>query len=153
MWSDRVPWFERKFNFDFPAGYYLDILERLRGAPVRLEAKVDGLSTEVLTRRDGDTWSMQENAGHLGDIEPLWVGRLEDFLNGNKELRAADLSNKTTHNADHNDVAIGGLLDSFTTQRGGFIERLEALNGEDFARSALHPRLKTPMAASAFPCP
>ena len=125
MTSNRVPWFERKFNFDFPVGYYLDILERLRGTPARVEIKVEHISPEVLTRRDGDTWSVQENVGHLGDLEPLWVGRLEDFVDGKEELRAADLNNLKKHDASHNDVAIGRMIDSFSNQSWTLLERLE----------------------------
>ena len=36
----KVPWFERRFNFDFPLGWYPDLIERLRGTPARLEEKL-----------------------------------------------------------------------------------------------------------------
>ena len=49
--SNRVTWFERAFNFDFPVGYFGDILERLEGGPVRVEAKVRGLASAALTKR------------------------------------------------------------------------------------------------------
>jgi hypothetical protein len=38
----------------------------------------------------------------LYDLEQLWYGRIEDFLSGEKTLRAADLSNTKTHEANHN---------------------------------------------------
>ena len=58
------PWFERRFSFDhlgpedFP---YL--LERLSGAPARVEEKTRELSREVLTQRTGEAWSIQEHVG------------------------------------------------------------------------------------------
>jgi hypothetical protein len=32
-----TPWIERSFNFDFSAGLYPFLLERLRGTPARIE--------------------------------------------------------------------------------------------------------------------
>ena len=145
MTKDRVPWFERTFNFDFPVGYYRDIVERLGGTPVHVEAKVRGLGPEVLTRRDGNTWSIQENVGHLGDLEPLWKGRLDDFLDGKEFLRAADLTNQKTHSAKHNETSIEQVIDSFSSQRKALVSRLDALSAETFGQTALHPRLKVPM--------
>ena len=87
----KLPWFSRAFNFDYPVERWPDILERFRGTPARIEDKVTGLSRDLLTRRDGRTWSIQENIGHLLDLEPLFDGRLDDFLAGREVLRAADV--------------------------------------------------------------
>jgi hypothetical protein len=38
-------WFERKFRFDFPIQLYPNIVERLRGTPIRLEGKVVSVSS------------------------------------------------------------------------------------------------------------
>ena len=109
--SARVPWIERRWNFQFPVGCFPDILERLRGTPARAEDAVQGLDVHLLTRREREgTWSIQENVGHLLDLDGLWSGRLDDYLSGVETLRAADLSNRTTHEADHNDKEIGDLL-------------------------------------------
>ncbi|MHC4718524.1 MAG: DinB family protein, partial [Planctomycetota bacterium] len=62
---NRVPWTKRSFNFDFPADLYPELIERLRGTPARAEEITRSLPADVLTRRDGDTWSIQENLGHL----------------------------------------------------------------------------------------
>ena len=143
--SNRVTWFERAFNFDFPVGYFGDILERLEGGPVRVEAKVRGLASAALTKRLGKTWSIQENVGHFGDLEPLWAGRLDDFLDGKEVLRDADLTNQKTHGANHNEAVLEELVASFASQRRAFLDRLEPLDVDTFARTALHPRLKVPM--------
>jgi len=56
----KVPWFERRFNFDFPVGCYPDLIDRLRGTPARLEEKLRVLSPDVLTRRErATTWSVR----------------------------------------------------------------------------------------------
>lgn len=143
--NERVPWFERKFNFDFPAGVYLEVLERLRDAPLRARAKVQNLSGDVLTRQASETWSIQENIGHMGDLEPLWSGRLDDILDGREVLREAELTNQKTHEAGHNDARINALVESFVSLRGELSDRLDSLDPSAFSQSSLHPRLKVPM--------
>ena len=69
----KLPWFQREFAFHFSVEKYPDILERLRGAPARVEEKIKAIPPGILTRRAGDTWSIQENLGHLLDLEPLWA--------------------------------------------------------------------------------
>jgi uncharacterized damage-inducible protein DinB len=139
------PWFERVFVFDFPVGKFPDILERLRGTPARLEERVRGLDASVLQEREGDRWSIQENAGHLYDLEPLWRTRFDDFLSGVAELTAADISNKKTHGADHHKRSIDETLGIFRDVRAETMALLDGLSAEDFARTANHPRLNIPM--------
>ena len=141
----KLPWFERKFDFNFPAEKYPDIIERLRGTPARVEEKTSSLSLPMLTRRDGDTWSIQENIGHLLDVEPLWAGRVEDILAGNEAMREADLTNRKTHEANHNTAAIDTVTASFREARQQLVSRLDELDPESFARSARHPRLRQSM--------
>ncbi len=138
-------WFERKFSFDFPAEVYPNLIVRLRGTPARLEEILRGLSKEQLTHKPEGKWSIQENAGHLVDLEPLWLARVDDFLAGKETLAPADLTNRKTHEARHNDRRIEELLAGFRRARTALVERLETLSAADFARTALHPRLKTPM--------
>ncbi len=143
--SRRIPWVERTFNFDFPVELHREILERLRGTPARIEDHVRKLPAEQLTGHDGRGWSIQENIGHLLDIEPLITGRLDDYEAGHATLRAADMTNKATAEAGHNDKPLESLLSAFRRTRMALVERLESLPADRFARSALHPRLKTPM--------
>lgn len=141
----RLPWIERKFSFDFDVRLFPDVVERLRGTPARVEEKVRLCPKDRLTRKEGDTWSVLENAGHLIDLEPLWAARLEEFLCGAKELRAADMSNRTTHEAGHNKKDPEKLLAEFRRARGALVKRVEGLKDSDFARTSIHPRLKQPM--------
>lgn len=141
-----LPWIERKWKFDLPVELYPDILERLRGTPARAAEVVRDLNDDVLTRREKEgSWSIQENVGHLGDVEELWSGRLDDFQAGAASLRPADMTNARTHQAGHNDKPIGEVVQRFRAARGRLMECLDGLEREDFARSALHPRLNTPM--------
>lgn len=138
-------WFDRQFTFDLPVETYPNLVERLRGTPVRVEALVAGLPTETLTRRHNDDWSIQENVGHLWDLEALWAGRLDDLLTGQTLLRAADLTNRKTHDANHNAAPINDLLAAFRRERAAWVSRLDDLSESDVVRTALHPRLQQPM--------
>ncbi len=141
----RVTWTDRTFAFDFHPDIYPELMERLRGTPARLDERVRPLPRNVLTVRDGVKWSIQEQAGHLMDLESLWMGRVEDFTNGADTLRAADMTNRKTHDANHNTQAIEAILAGFRVERLALIKRLESLAPQDFARTALHPRLSQPM--------
>lgn len=139
------PWFERKFGFEFGIEQAPCLKIRLRGTPVRLEEQIGALDRDVVTARRGDEWSIQENAGHLTDLEPLWLHRVDDFLEGRNELTPADLTNAKTHEADHNETSLSFVLAEFRAARKALSDRIESLEIQDFARTALHPRLKTPM--------
>jgi uncharacterized damage-inducible protein DinB len=138
-------WFERKFEFTFPVELYPDLCVRLRGTPARMEEMLRGHRQEVLTRRPQEKWSVQEHAGHLLDLETLWMARVDDFLAGGEELTAADLKNRKTHDANHNARAIEHILAEFRGARLQLVNRVDTLDGALFARSMLHPRLKKPM--------
>jgi len=138
-------WVNRKFEFVLPVDLFPNVVERLRGTPARLEEKTAGLSDEVLTRKDGDKWSIQEQVGHLGDVEELWHGRIDDYRHGLKELRPADITNRVTIHKNHNDDSIANLLQRFRASREKLVARLEEFGIEGAAQSAYHPRLDKPM--------
>lgn len=142
----RLPWFERKWTFNQPVDVYPDVIERLRGAPARIEDMVRGISAEVLTRREREgTWSIQENIGHLIELDELHDARITEFLAGTAVLRAADVTNRRTHSAGYNDRPVQEICAAFRRRRGEMVARLESLRPEDFARSSRHPRLDVPM--------
>ena len=142
----QVPvWFERKFEFSFPLEQYPNLCVRLRGAPARLDEMLRGVSRGVLLHKPGDKWSAQEHAGHLLDLEPLWMQRVSDFLTGGTELTVADLSNRKTHEANHNARPLEKILAEFRRARLELVDRIERIEPSVFARSMLHPRLKKPM--------
>ena len=143
---NQVPaWFEREFAFSFPAEQFPNICVRLRGTPARLEDILRGASHDVLVRKSGDKWSAQEHAGHLLDLEPLWFSRVDDFLGEGDTLAVADLSNRKTHEAGHNNRPLREILSDFRTARLRLLDRVGAFQSRQFSRSKLHPRLKQPM--------
>lgn len=143
--SQVTNWFERKFEFTFPAELYPNLCVRLRGTPARLEEIVQGRPRELLVRRPQGKWSAQEHAGHLLDLEPLWMARVDDYLAGADELAVADLSNRKTHEANHNAREIAQILEEFRKARMRLADRVAEREAALFSRSIPHPRLKQPM--------
>jgi uncharacterized damage-inducible protein DinB len=142
----KVPaWFERKFEFVFPVEQYPNLCARLRGTPVRVEELVRDVSREALVRKADEKWSAQEHVGHLLDLEPLWLARVDDFLRGGEALTAADLTNRRTYEAGHNARALLEILGEFRIARLQLMNRVGKLDPELFSRSMVHPRLKQPM--------
>ncbi len=141
----KQPWFEREFPTGLPPDLFPVVVERLRGTPARLEDRLSSLPASVLTRRFGSTWSTQENAGHLLDLEPLWRARVEDLLARRQEMTPADLTNRRTHEANHNAAPLGTILSGFHQARSVLVRRLETVDDTALAHTAPHPRLRVPM--------
>lgn len=141
----RQPWFQRQFSFDFPVTAAPGMIERLRGTPARLEQRLTGLPRPRLTAKVGERWSIQENAGHLADLEPLWMARVEDLVAGRAALHPADLENRKTEDAHHNDRPLPEILAGFRTARLDLVTQLESAEEPDWLRSAMHPGLRAPM--------
>ena len=142
----QVPvWFERKFEFSFPVEVWPNVCARLRGTPARLEEALRGRTHENLTSKAQGKWSAQEHAGHLLDLEALWLTRVENYVAGNEQLAVADLRNRKTDEAEYNARPLQQILAEFRAARGGLLKRVGELDASLFARSIPHPRLKTPM--------
>jgi uncharacterized damage-inducible protein DinB len=142
---EQTPWFERKFDFNFPIGLFPVILERLRGTVPHIEHIVNNTTESQLSRNLDGAWSIKEQVGHLYDLEELWYGRIEDFLAGEKTLRATDLRNTKTYEANHNEKTLRQLLITFTDARNKLIKKVENLDESTASLTALHPRLQTSM--------
>jgi uncharacterized damage-inducible protein DinB len=142
----QVPiWFERKFEFSFPLELHPNLRARLRGTPARLEEALRGRSHKILIRKAQEKWSAQEHAGHLLDLEPLWLTRVGDYVAASDQLTATDLKNRKTDEANHNARPLEQILTEFRAARERLLKRVDELDASLFARAILHPRLKTPM--------
>jgi len=80
---------------------------------------------------------VQGNAGHLLDLEPLWLRRVEELLAGRTELTPADLENRGIDEANHDAAALPGLLDALRQARGVLIRRLRG-RARRLSRGAHH---------------
>jgi len=143
--SNKENWLEKQFDFDFPASKYVEFLQFLRETPIKIEALVTNLPKEVLTRRDEDSWSIQENVGHFLTAESLFLGRLDDYENDAPVLQPARFDDNPTDKAKFNEKDIQWILDEFREQRAIYISRLDTLHPKDFEKAILHPRLNKPM--------
>jgi len=144
--NDVLPWLEYKWSFEFPTGMYRAVLERLRGTPARVEEMLAGASSSALAEKRAGKWSIQEHIGHLWILDAeLHEPRAQQFLRGEANLLAADMSNKATFERNFNAMAAGDVLAGFRSARQGMLQTLDPLTLEDAARTALHPRLQKQM--------
>ena len=141
--QEMMKWLDRRFNYEPPAGEYPVIVERLRGTPWRVAERVRFVPASVLTRRSGEGWTVQEQIGHLLDLETLWFVRVDEFLRGAKELTAADMTNRRTHDAGHNQRSIHAVVAEFAVARGRLVAHLDDAANPEI--TSFHPRLKRPM--------
>jgi uncharacterized damage-inducible protein DinB len=138
-------WFERKFEFSFPVELFPNLGARLRGTPARLEEVLRGRSHASLTAKVQEKWSAQEHAGHLLDLEGLWLARVGDYVAASEQLTPTDLQNRKTAEANHNARPLEQILAEFRSAREQLLKRVDELDASLFARAIPHPRLKTPM--------
>lgn len=141
----RKEWFSRKFGVQTDNETLPGIIERLEGTPARMEEKMRRINPLFYNIGWEGKWSIQENAGHLLDLEPLWSSRVDDLIQGKKILTEADLSNKKTDQAQHNEASMESILRSFRAIRTGLVEKIHGMAEEELYVTSLHPRLKTPM--------
>ena len=142
----QIKWTERTFNFEFPSGLYPELIERLRGTPARVADRLLAAKSVPLNQRQGNSWSIHEHVGHLADLDDiLFLVRLDEYVRGVDSLQPADMSNRTTEDANHNVKSTVEILDYFRRTRAVLVEKLEGLDSALFSRSAFHPRLKVPM--------
>jgi uncharacterized damage-inducible protein DinB len=142
---EPTKWFDRKFDFNFTENIFPEILKRLQATPGKLQQWIRQIPVEFLDIRIDNTWSIKENIGHLTDLEPLWQKRFSDIRTGAEFMTTTDLSNLKTELAGHNLISAPEMLHAFSKVRSQTLAMLNNINEELIFRSALHPRLKTPM--------
>ena len=135
--SEIQKWFDRKFDLSFPVALYPNILVRLRGTPARLEELVGPIPARRSLASKMGRGQFRETWAPVG-LEPLWLSRLDDFASGIETLRAADLSNRKTHQANHNSHNVQEILSEFRNARGNW-SNVQRTRPKMYSRSALHP--------------
>jgi DinB superfamily len=139
-------WTTRSFTHELPLDLFPALLERLRGTPARAADLLAQFAQPLrLWQPDPASWSAQQHIGHLDDLHDLDMARVRDFEAGADVLTAADMTNRKTNEASHNQTPTDALIDRLRRHRDELIERLERFNEADAARSARHPRLQRPM--------
>lgn len=140
----QTPWFERRFNFDFPVTNFPVIFSRLEGTLFRLSA-ILATADDDYSSYNADGWSVKEHVGHLNDLEDLWWRRLQDFLDRKELLSPADLTNTKTHEADHNQKTLEQLMQQFSVERQRTLETIYTFDRGTLGLTSVHPRLQQPM--------
>lgn len=136
----QTPWFERRFQFDYPVTLFPVIFSRLEGAIFRLQCLLANADEEA-SSFNPDGWSVKEHLGHLSDLEILWWLRLQDFLTGKEMLTAADLNNTKTKEAGHNEKPVENLLQTFINERQRILETVYGYDRGTLGLTSVHPRL------------
>ena len=66
-------------------------------------------------------------------------------ITGSDQLTAADLTNRKTHEANHNERQLEEILTEFRKAREKLLKRVDELDASLFVFAIPHPRLKAPM--------
>jgi len=140
-------WTSRQFSFAFPVERIGVIRSRLYGTGARIAAAARGVPPAVLVAGHDGGWSIQEHVGHLHDLEALHLRRLDELARGAGRLSAADMENRATWDARHNERPFAEVFAAFAAGRAQLLARLDALDARGLAAAALHPRLQQPMRA------
>lgn len=135
----QIAWTERKFEFNLPVGMFPVIVERLRGAPIRLEAMLKNTRAEILNQKKGDGWSITEHVNHLCNCEEVWLGRVEDFL-ARREIFERRILKTDLQSAD-----IDILLRIFSASRDNLITLVKNMGEPTASLTINHPRLQKPI--------
>jgi uncharacterized damage-inducible protein DinB len=141
----RTNWFDRTFPVIEDNGLLPGIIERLEGTPARLAEKINHLPADFNQELPGNKWSIKKEIGHLTDLEPLWYERLLQILADQPGMKAADLTNRKTHETTHDAKTSDDLIAAFKMERKKFVAKLRLLNEGDLNKTSIHPRLGTPM--------
>ena len=136
------PWITRTFPNQLSGELLPGIIERLSGTAIRLIYKLDG---KELPNAEKDTWSIKRHIGHLTDLEPLWSLRYNQIIYGATELKPADMDNKATEEAKHDELDLEKLITDFANAREKFIVALKRASEQDLDKVAMHTRLNQPL--------
>jgi uncharacterized damage-inducible protein DinB len=138
---ERLLWFERTFQFGYPVGMLPFFLERLEGTRTRIEAKVRGLSEEMLSRQMDGKWSIKQHIGHLAEVDEVALRRLDEMVEGIPVLSPAVFETQQ----DYNRQPVKEVLQYFVDNRARNIARYRVICESEYTKGSLHPRLKVMM--------
>lgn len=137
---ETIPWFERNLKFGFPVEMLPFFLERLSGTAIRIEAKVEGISNERLSKQWNGKWSVKQQIGHLAEVDEVANKRLDEIKNGVPVMSPAVFEPK-----DYSIWPIEKVISYFKITREASLKKFESLEESDLLKSSLHPRLKVQM--------
>src|SRR6476620_9928529 len=130
----RTLWLNRTFPTIEDTGLLPDIIERLEGTPARLEEKIRSHKGTINNKPLPDKWSVKQEIGHLIDLEWLGQTRIDQLKAGLSELVAADMNNRKTQEANHDDKSFDELLAAFRNERSKLVASFRSLSDADLGR-------------------
>lgn len=141
-----VYWPDRVFDLNLHNDHFPTVVERLRGTASRLEEKMNRINHKrQQARPHSDQWTIKEQAGHLLQLESIWLKRVHNILNKEEVMLAADLENLATYEANYNEWTTGSILAAFRHARAKHTDLLDTMTDEHLTLTCMHPRLKVPM--------
>jgi hypothetical protein len=133
-------WFDRTFTFGLPATMLPFYLERLEGSIYRIEAKVKGVSDNVLSEKYNGKWSIKQNIGHLAEVDLVTNKRIDEMRSDVETLSPAVFEPK-----DYNPWPIGKVVAFFREARQSNLDKYKNIPESDLLKGSIHPRLKVKM--------
>ena len=141
----RPKWSERVFRFGHPPWMAADFAERLRGTPERIAPLLAGLDERALREKVDGAWSILQNAGHLGDVEELWLARVEDLRAGRATFAPADPEHFRKLAEAHQARSPAEVVRYVRERREPFLAELARPDEHLQRAQAHHARLGVPM--------
>ena len=138
-------WPDRAFRFDNPPWMLADFIERLRGNIHRTGPLLARVPDPLLRAQPDGTWSLLQNAGHLGDVEELWLQRIEELKAGRPVLTPADGAHFSALAEVHQERSAEEVLEYLAHRRAALVRALEGADDTLQRAAALHERLKVNM--------
>lgn len=133
-------WFDRTFTFGLPVEMLPFYLERLEGSIYRIEAKVKGVSNEILSEKYSGKWSIKQNIGHLAEVDLVSNKRIDEMKSGAEVLSPAVFEPQ-----DYNPWPIEKVVKFFREARLSNLAKYRNISEADLLKASTHPRLKVKM--------
>jgi len=113
----------------------------LTAFPTRLTALVTPLTDAQLQfRPDEKEWSVLENIGHLIEIDPLYVDRIDRILSEERPVFAPFDPDAGVRAADYQHKSLAELLATYVTQRQATIDGLSTIEPDELTRVGIHAK-------------
>ena len=142
---ERPVWAKRAFHFGHPSWMVGDFAERLRGTVHRLAPLLADLDDDALRMQLGGSWSILQNAGHLGDVEELWLQRVADLRAGRAAFAPAAAERFGRLAEAHQARSADDVVRHLRTRRAPFLAALESADARLLDAQAFHERLGVPL--------
>jgi uncharacterized damage-inducible protein DinB len=142
---ERPRWAQRTFRFGHPLWMLTDFIERLRGTRDRLAALLHDVPDDQLHAPIPGSWSVAQHAGHLADVEELWLQRIDDLQQGRTVFTPARGDHFTALANRHIGRSASDILAEFARRCGTYVAALATADPALQQRSAFHERLQCDM--------